>query len=120
MVVCERDGPPAIPAIDLVLRALADPTRRDIVKVVLHSEQSVSALARRYPMSFAAVQKHVAILATATVITKHRHGREQLVRANIDALRRANQVFDDLEEIWRGRVARMAEILTSPELGVLT
>ena len=99
------------PEFDLVFGALADPTRRDIVTTVFRSEHSVSALARRYPMSFAAVQKHVAILERAELVIKERHGREQRVRGNIHALRRAHQLFDQLEATWRGRIERMSEIL---------
>lgn len=100
---------------DLVFGALADPTRRDIVTTVLQREHTVSGLARRYPMSFAAVQKHVAILERAELVIKERHGREQRVRGNIHALRRAHQLFDELEATWRGRIERMSEILEAEQ-----
>ena len=96
---------------DRCFHALADATRRDIVTTVLQREHSVSALSRRYPMSFAAVQKHVAILERAELVTKERHGREQRVRGNIHALRQAHELFDELEGAWRGRIERMSEIL---------
>ncbi len=101
--------------VDLVFHALADATRRDIVVHVLKGECSVSALARNYPMSFAAVQKHVAVLERAALVTKRRHGREQLVRANIATVRRAAHVLDELEVLWRDRVERMADILVEPD-----
>jgi DNA-binding transcriptional ArsR family regulator len=97
-----------------VFHALADGTRRDIVVRTLDGEHSVSALARRYPMSFAAVQKHVAVLEDAGLVTKQRKGREQLVRGNVDTVRRAAQLLDALEAAWRGRVDRMTEILAQP------
>jgi DNA-binding transcriptional ArsR family regulator len=97
-----------------VFHALADATRRDIVVCTLEGEHSVSALARRYPMSFAAVQKHVAVLEGAGLVTKQRKGREQLVRGNIETVRRASQLLDALEAVWRGRVDRMSEILANP------
>jgi DNA-binding transcriptional ArsR family regulator len=78
---------------------------------------SVSALARRYPMSFAAVQKHVAVLEGAGLVTKQRKGREQLVRGNVDTVRRASQLLDSLETVWRSRVDRMGEILAEPNGG---
>jgi DNA-binding transcriptional ArsR family regulator len=96
---------------DRVLHALADPTRRDIVRWVLHNEQSVSALADRYPMSFAAVQKHVAVLERAELVHKRRHGREQLVRGDIKAIRAVNRLLDQFEGVWRRRVDEMDEIL---------
>src|SRR5918995_5008111 len=82
---------------DRVFHALADATRRDIVVRTLEGEHSVSALARRYPMSFAAVQKHVAVLEEAGLVTKQRKGREQIVRGDVDTIRRANQLLDG----WR-------------------
>ena len=102
---------------DRVFHALADVTRRDIVVRTLEGEHSVSALARRYPMSFAAVQKHVAVLEEAGLVTKQRKGREQLVRGNVDTVRRASELLDALEAVWRGRTDRMSEILTDPNGG---
>ena len=100
-----------------MFHALADGTRRDIVLRTLDGEYSVSALARRYPMSFAAVQKHVAVLEEAGLVTKQRNGREQLVRGNVDTVRRATQLLDRFEAGWRGRVDRMGEILADDPNG---
>lgn len=97
-----------------MFHALADSTRRDIVRVVLATEESVSELARRYPMSFAAVQKHVAVLERAGLVAKRRRGREQLVRGDIEALRAINEVLDRYVQVWRDRVDRMGEILAEP------
>jgi DNA-binding transcriptional ArsR family regulator len=97
--------------IDVVLHALADPTRRDILVRALQGEESVSALARRYPMSFPAVHKHVAVLERANLVTKRRNGREQLVSGNVAAVRTVARFVDELEAVWRARVDRMAEVL---------
>ena len=99
------------PETDKVFHALADPTRRDIVRTVLVEEHSVSALARQYPMSFAAVQKHVAVLEEAGLVSKQRRGRESLVRGDIDRVRDARSALDALELLWRDRVAQMDKIL---------
>jgi DNA-binding transcriptional ArsR family regulator len=114
-------------AVDHLFRALADPTRRDILRRCVAGEPSVSRLAEAYPMSFAAVQKHVAVLEQAGLVTKQRRGREQLVHTDLDAVGRARQALDQLETAWRGRVDRMADLLahlpasdertTSPESG---
>lgn len=84
-------------AVDHLFHALADATRRDILRRSARDELSVSRLADAYPMSFAAVQKHVAVLERAGLVTKQRHGREQLVRADPDAVERARQALDQLE-----------------------
>ena len=97
--------------IDRIFRALADSTRRDIVVRTLQDEHSVSGLAREYPMSFAAVQKHVAVLEDAALVTKRRQGREQLVSGNVATIRRAAQLLDELELLWRSRLERFGELL---------
>ena len=94
-----------------MFHALADVTRRDIVLRAMRGEHSVSALARSYPMSFAAVQKHVAVLEAAGLVTKRRQGREQLVRGNVRTVRQAQRLLEQLEEVWRSRIDRMGEIL---------
>jgi DNA-binding transcriptional ArsR family regulator len=96
---------------DLMFHALSDATRRDIMKLTLNNEYSVSSLARRYPMSFAAVQKHVAVLERAGIVTKRANGREQLVSGDIGAIRIAAGLLDQYEDIWRGRIARIDNIL---------
>jgi DNA-binding transcriptional ArsR family regulator len=98
-------------AADRVFHALADATRRDIVRTVLVQEHSVSALARRYPISVPAVQKHVAVLEVAGLVTKHRRGRESLVTGVIDRVRDARDALDAFERLWRDRVAQMDQIL---------
>jgi DNA-binding transcriptional ArsR family regulator len=96
---------------DRVFHALADATRRDIVVRTLEGEHNVSALARRYPVSFAAVQKHVAVLEEAGLVVKKRKGREQLVRANVETIRKAYRLLEELEAVWKGRIDRIGEIL---------
>jgi DNA-binding transcriptional ArsR family regulator len=97
--------------VDLVFRALADTTRRDIFQRVIGGGLSVSTLADDYEMSFAAVQKHVSVLERAALVTKERHGREQIVHGNLSTLHRAAALLDAFEEIWIGRATKIAEIL---------
>ena len=104
-------GLPADEITDDLFHALADATRRDILRRCALGEPSVSGLAEAYPMSFAAVQKHVAVLERAGLVTKERRGREQLVRTNAGAVGRARQALDELEATWRGRVDRMSDLL---------
>jgi DNA-binding transcriptional ArsR family regulator len=96
---------------DRMFQALADRTRRDIVRRTMRNDASVSALARHYDMSFAAVQKHVAVLERADLVVKRRRGREQLVRCNVDTVRRAQRVLDQLESVWRDRLDRFEQLL---------
>jgi DNA-binding transcriptional ArsR family regulator len=95
----------------LLFHALADATRRDILVHALHQEQSVSGLARRYPVSVTAVQKHVAVLEKAGLVSKEARGRERLVRGEVRAVRAAARLLDHFEEIWRGRAQRIDALL---------
>jgi DNA-binding transcriptional ArsR family regulator len=99
--------------VDRIFHALADRTRRDILTLAVGGSFSVSALANRYPMSFAAVQKHVAVLEGAGLITKVRRGRERLVRTDVDTVQRARVLLDGIEELWRARVDRIDELLAT-------
>ena len=96
--------------------ALADATRRDILRRAIGASEGVAELAAHYPMSFAAVQKHVAILERSGLVTKERSGRRKLVRANMDAVRVTRRLLDRYEELWRGRVERMSQLIAdSPQ-----
>jgi len=98
-------------AADLQFAALADRTRRDILRRAHGGRFSVSALAREYPISLAAVQKHVAVLERAELVSKHRVGRESIVRVEPDALERARAALDRLASEWHGRIERIDDIL---------
>ncbi len=100
---------------DHVFAALADATRRDIVLRALGGQEGVVELARHYPMSFAAVQKHVAVLERAGLITKERNGRRKLVRTDMKRLRLARGLLDQYEALWRGRVERMTDLINATE-----
>jgi DNA-binding transcriptional ArsR family regulator len=96
---------------DEVFAALADATRRAIVLRALDGREGVLELAGHFPMSFAAVQKHVAVLERAGLVTKERSGRRKVVRTNIEALRLARGLLDDYEALWRGRIDRMGDLI---------
>lgn len=102
----------APPDFDRTFGALADHTRRDIVRRAIDGREGVAELASHYPMSFAAVQKHIAILERAGLVTKQRLGRRKVVRTDVEGLRVARRLLDQYEELWRGRIDRMTELLS--------
>lgn len=101
--------------VDRVFHALADATRRDIVRRTLVGEASVSELATAYTMSFAAVQKHVAVLAGAGLVTKKTRGRSRIVRADLDTIARAQRLLDDYARLWVSRIDRLDAVLTDDQ-----
>ena len=117
MVVLVQIAPPNF---DRVFAALADHTRRDIVRRALSAEEGVLELANHYPMSFAAVQKHVAVLERAGLITKQRIGRRRVVRTNREALLVARRLLDQYEGLWRARIDRMNELIAETAGAIAT
>lgn len=101
---------------DLLFHALADRTRRDVLRRVLVGEHSVTQLAENYDMSFAAVQKHVAVLEEAGLLTKRRDGRRRLARGEVEAVRSVAAMLAELEDLWRGRVARIDDLIANDSL----
>ncbi|WP_101571699.1 helix-turn-helix transcriptional regulator [Brevibacterium sp. 239c] len=101
--------------VDAMFHALADRTRRDIVRRVMDEELSVSELAGSYEMSFAGVQKHVAVLERAGLVSKRRVGRAQIAQVEMRAIRTAASLLNELEDMWRARVARIDDLLADDE-----
>lgn len=102
-------------ALDRTFAALADATRRDIVRRAIDGAEGVAELAEHYPMTFAAVQKHVAVLERAGLVTKVRIGRRKVVRADPEGLRVARRLLDRYEELWQGRIERMTDLINQTE-----
>lgn len=98
---------------DLIFAALADATRRDIVLRALSGHEGVAELASHYPMSFAAVQKHIAVLERAGLVSKRQVGRRKVVQTEIEALRLARGLLDEYEALWRGRIDRMTDLIAA-------
>lgn len=106
---------PADSELNRVFRALADATRRDILRRTLVGVVSVSGLASAYDMSFAAVQKHVAVLEEAGLVHKAAVGRERLVQADAEQLARARACLAELEALWHHRLGALDALLSTPE-----
>jgi DNA-binding transcriptional ArsR family regulator len=104
---------------DQIFHALGDATRRDIVTRVMRAPLNVSTLSGFYEMSFAAVQKHVAILERAGLVRKQPHGREQIVHGNPATIRKARRLLDQLEAVWLARIDRLDQLLTESRKGDL-
>jgi len=100
--------------VDVLFRALGDRTRRDIMRRAMAGSLSVSGLARHYPMSVTAVQKHVAVLEDAGLVRRRRQGREQIVQTRMERIARARSLLDELEQLWRDRVDRIDDLLADP------
>lgn len=98
-------------ALDLIFGALADATRRDILKRVSAAEYTIGELAKPYAMSLAAIAKHINVLEKAGLITKHRSGKEKVVRIMPEAIETAAAHLTEYEKLWSDRFDALEKLL---------
>ncbi len=104
-------------SLDAIFQSLADPTRRDILRRVSRKEMSISDVAKPYKMSFAAIAKHLSVLANARLIVKKRKGKEQMVMLSPVAFREATEYLSAYEKLWNNRLDSLEKYLASfPDL----
>ena len=101
--------------VDRIFAALSDATRRDVVRRAIDGTEGIAELASHYPMSFAAVQKHIAVLERAGLVSKVRVGRRKVVRTQVETLAVARSLLDRYEDLWRERIGRAAALITTDE-----
>ena len=77
-------------ALDTVFSALADPTRRSILSMLLEDDMAVTDVAQPFDMSLAAISKHLTVLADAGLISQEKRGRVKWCKLEPDALREAS------------------------------
>ena len=93
-----------IHTLDSIFGSLSDSTRRDILRKVSKKSLSVSEVATHYPLTFAAIAKHLEVLRRAGLITKSRRGKEQIVSIAPSALAAASKYLENYEELWKNRL----------------
>ena len=101
--------------LNLVFQSLADATRRDILKRVIAQPRSISELAGAYSFSFAAIAKHIGVLEMAHLVTKHRQGRQQIIRANPAAISSAASHLQEYEALWNSRLDNLDQLVLAEQ-----
>ena len=91
-------------SLDHVFHALADPTRRAILNRLAVGEATISHLSEPFPLSFAAVSKHLGVLERAGIVTREARGRERVCRMNPSALEEARAWLEFHERFWTDRL----------------
>ncbi|HET9721556.1 MAG TPA: metalloregulator ArsR/SmtB family transcription factor [Candidatus Saccharimonadales bacterium] len=97
--------------LDSIFGALADPTRRDILRRVARNQLSISQIAQDYNLTFAAVSKHLIVLEKAKLIIKNKVGRRQFVRAYPAGLKDADDYLEFYRQIWENRLDSLGQYL---------
>ena len=98
-------------ALDGVLTALSDPTRRAIMTALGRGECRVTDIAAPFEMSLNAVSKHVKTLERAGLVSRRREGREHFLTANPAAIEKTAQWFDAQRKFWNARLDRLEALI---------
>ena len=99
--------------LDRVFQALANPTRRAILDRLTAGEATVGDLSRPFPLSFAAVSKHLGVLEGAGLVTREARGRERVCRINPAALEDARAWLEFHERFWVDRLDALDALVTT-------
>lgn len=98
--------------LDAVFSALADPTRRDILRRGSTKQMSIGEVAKPYGMSLPAISKHIRVLEKAKFVTKTRVGKQYFVAIAPFAFEDAAGYLKDYEKLWNDRLDRLERYLS--------
>lgn len=94
-----------------VFQALADETRRDILRRLINGEQTITQIAQKYSISFAAVAKHLNVLEAAALIIKKKQGRTQVIKANPNTIASTTDYLKRYEQMWDEKFNKLEEVI---------
>jgi DNA-binding transcriptional ArsR family regulator len=106
---------PDRPDLDRTLIALADPTRRAILRRLARGESRVTALARPFSMSLNAVSKHIRVLERARLVRRRRAGREHLLTLDLKPLEDAAAWIETQRALWSVRLEALDALLQAED-----
>jgi DNA-binding transcriptional ArsR family regulator len=86
---------------DEIFRVLADPTRREILRLLRDGQQTVGAIASNFPTSRPAISKHLRLLRSAGLVVTREHGTARLCGLNAKPLRAVDDWLRDYDAFWR-------------------
>lgn len=101
------------PDLDLIFRALADPTRRAILASLKSADRKVGDLAAPHAMSLAGASKHIGVLEKAGLVQRVRRGREVHCSLQAETLKAAEAWLQSYADLWNARLDRLDELLTA-------
>jgi DNA-binding transcriptional ArsR family regulator len=90
--------------LDRIFHALSDPTRRSILEGLTRNERTVTQIAARYPMSLAAVSKHLKVLEHAKLIGRRKAGSFRFLKLRAESLLSAAEWIAHYEQFWGARL----------------
>lgn len=99
--------------LDLLFRALADSTRRDILARLSQMECSITELAKPYALTFAAIAKHISVLQRADLVFKKRRGKEQIISISPQAIQTAGAHIASYTQKWNERYDKLDHLLAN-------
>ena len=97
--------------LDGVFHALSDATRRSILRKVANGEKTVGQIAEPYPISLAAISKHLKVLEGARLIQREKRGSFQIVRINAAPMREAGEWIAYYEKFWNEQLDALEKLI---------
>ena len=102
-------------ALDSVFHALADPTRRAMLRRLSSGERHIGELAAPFKMSFAAASKHVRVLESAGLVRRRVEGRRHICRIDASPLAAADRWLQYYERFWTSRLDILEQLLRNEQ-----
>jgi DNA-binding transcriptional ArsR family regulator len=101
-----------------VFQAIADPTRREVLRLLAEKELSISEIKSHFPMSRTAIAKHLHILSEAELVNGRKVGREKLYHLQPEPLAELKQWLSFYEQFWNNKLSMLKHVVEN-ELKVI-
>ncbi|MDM5190385.1 metalloregulator ArsR/SmtB family transcription factor [Bacillus sp. DX4.1] len=98
-----------------VFQAIADPTRREVLRLLIEKELPISKITAHFPMSRTAVAKHLHILSEAKLVSGKKVGREKLYRLQPEPLAELKQWLSFYEQFWNNKLSMLKHVVENEE-----
>ena len=98
-----------------VFQAIADPTRRSLLQLLIDQEMPVTVISRHYPLSRTAVSKHLRILAEAGLVKERKVGRETRYKLQLEPLQELKQWLSYYERFWDNKMNALANFVENDD-----
>ncbi|YCA45176.1 metalloregulator ArsR/SmtB family transcription factor [Bacillus sp. JZ8] len=97
-----------------VFQAIADPTRREVLRLLAEKELPISEITSHFPISRTAIAKHLRILSEAELVSGRKVGREKIYRLHPEPLTELKQWLAFYEKFWENKLSMLKHIVESP------
>ncbi|UOQ48857.1 metalloregulator ArsR/SmtB family transcription factor [Gracilibacillus caseinilyticus] len=94
-----------------VFQAIADPTRRMVLRLLAEKERTISEITTHFPVSRTAVVKHLHVLTEAQLVSGEKRGREKVYRLHAEPLEEVSQWLSYFDQFWQNKLSVLQHIV---------